>query len=107
MQKAMKWLQARRIPFIFHDYKESGIDKATLELWLKHLPTDKLVNLKSTTYRELGEAEKKDITTRAKAITVMMKHHSIIKRPVWDFGNGTFFLGWNEEEITKLVKGNK
>jgi len=104
MQKAMKWLQAKKIPFVFHDYKESGIDKATLELWLQHFSADKLVNLKSTTYRELPEKEKAGITEKGKAIAVMMKHHSIIKRPVWDLDNGKFFLGWNEEQIAAALK---
>jgi arsenate reductase len=103
MQKAFKWLDAKKIKYTFHDYKESGIDKATIESWLEHLPLDKVVNTKSTTYRALTDAEKASITSRPKAIALMIKNTSLIKRPVWDFGNGTFFLGWNEEELSKLI----
>jgi arsenate reductase (glutaredoxin) len=105
MQKAMKWLDARKVKYVFHDYKESGIDKARLELWLKHLPLEKLVNTKSTTYRGLTENEKAGITNKAKAIALMMKYTSLIKRPVWDMGDENFFLGWNEEELDKLIPG--
>ena len=103
MQKAMKWLDAKKIKYHFHNYKESGLDKATIEGWLKHLPLDKVVNTKSTTYRALTDAEKAGITNKSKAIALMIKNTSLIKRPVWDFGNGEFFLGWDEEELSKLV----
>ncbi len=32
MQKAMKWLDAKKVKYQFHNYKEEGIDKATLEV---------------------------------------------------------------------------
>ena len=103
MQKAFKWLDAKKVKYAFHNYKESGIDKATLELWLKHFPLDKLVNTKSTTYRALTDSEKASITNKSKAIALMMNNTSVIKRPVWDFGNGKFWLGWDEKEVSKLV----
>ncbi len=102
MQKAFKWLDAKKINYEFHNYKELGINKATLELWLKHFPTDKLVNTKSTTYRALTDAEKASITNKSKAIALMMKNTSLIKRPVWDLGDDKFFLGWDEKEVSKL-----
>ena len=105
MQKAFKWLDKQKLAYDFHNYKESGIDRETLELWLKHFPADKLVNTKSTTYRSLTDSEKTGITNKSKAIALMMKNTSLIKRPVWDFGNGKFFLGWDENELTKLVLG--
>ncbi len=103
MKKAFQWLEAKKIPYSFHNYKESGIDKKTLELWLKHFPTDKLINTKGTTYRALPDADKAAIGNKAKAIQLMMARPSLIKRPVWDFGNGTFYLGWNQEELEQLV----
>jgi len=103
MQKAMKWLDAKKVAYVFHNYKESGIDKATLQLWLQHFPTNKLVNTQSATYRALTDADKAGISSKSKAIALMMKNTSIIKRPVWDFGDGNFFLGWDENELGKLV----
>jgi arsenate reductase len=103
MQKAIKWLNAKKLKFIFHDYKESGIDKAAIELWLQHFPIDKLVNTRSTTFRELSDKEKAAITDMAKAIALMMKYNSLIKRPVWNLGNGKFFLGWDEKALTGMI----
>ena len=103
MQKAMKWLDGRSVEYTFHDYKEKGIDKATIEGWLMHLPLDKVINLRSTTFKELADKERESISDRSKAIALMMKYNSIIKRPVWDFGNGTFLLGWDEGAVSKLI----
>ncbi len=106
-QKAIKWLKARNTPFVFHDYKVSGIDKATLEKWLQHFPINKVANAKSTTYRSLTDAEKASITDKQKAVALMMQHNSLIKRPIWDLGDGTFFIGWDESAIDKLLAGTK
>ncbi len=103
MQKALKWLVAHGIEYRFHDYKESGIDRSTLEYWLKHLPLNKLVNLRSTTYKDLTNAEKEDVAMPESAITLMLKYNSIIKRPVWDLGNDKLYLGWDEKEISRLL----
>lgn len=103
MQKALKWLDANKVAYTFHNYKESGIDKVTLKTWLKHFATDKLINTKGTTYKALSDQEKASIVDKNKAIELMMASTSLIKRPVWDFGNGQFFLGWNEKILSSLT----
>ena len=37
MKKARAWLEAKGIDYRFHDYKSEGIDKTTLERWVKEL----------------------------------------------------------------------
>ena len=103
MQKAFKWLEAKKLSYEFHNYKESGIDKTTLERWLKHFPTDKLINTKGTTYRALTDSQKASITDKSKAIALMMANTSLIKRPVWDFGKGKPLLGYDVDELSKLI----
>ena len=102
MQKAFKWLDAKGISYHFHNYKESGIDKKTLQLWLKHFPTDKLINTKGSTYRALSDDEKAGISNKTKAIDLMVNNTSLIRRPVWDLGDGRLFLGWDEKELDRL-----
>jgi arsenate reductase len=103
MQKAFKLLEAKKVKYEFHNYKESGIDKAAIEVWLKHFPTDKLINTKGTTYRALPDKDKAGISEPSKAIALMIKNPSLIKRPVWDLGRGKFFLGYDEKELDKLL----
>lgn len=103
VQKAIKWLNANKIEFRFHNYREHGIDKQTLEKWLQHFAINKLVNTRSTTYKELSDADKKCIDNKEAAIAVMMQYNSVIKRPVWDLGDGHYFLGWDEKELSRLL----
>jgi len=103
VQKALKWLDKKKVKYEFHNFKEQGIDKATIEQWLKYLPLDKVVNARSTTFKELPGSERGKAADKAKAIALMMEHNSIIKRPVWDFGNGKMFLGWNEHALEALI----
>lgn len=104
MQKAFALLEANKVKYSFHNYKEFGIDQATLQVWLKHFAADKLINTKGTTYRALTDAEKASIAYPAKAIELMLRNPSIIKRPVWDLGKGKFYLGYDELELGKLLK---
>lgn len=103
MQKAMKWLDGAGINYEFHNYKTDGIDKATVQTWLKHFPSDKLINTKGTTFRGLSEDEKVSISNKTKAVALMLAHTSIIKRPIWDFGDGRIFLGWDEAAIKQSL----
>jgi arsenate reductase len=104
MQKAFTLLEEKKKEYEFHNYKESGIDRESLELWLTHFPTDKLINTKGTTYRALTDKEKASIGDKEKAIALMIKNPTLIKRPVWDLGRGKFYLGYDEEELPKLLK---
>lgn len=104
MQKAFKWLDAKGITYQFHNYKESGIDKATIEKWLNHLPLEKLVNSKGTTFRNLTDEEKADAKIPSKAIELIFKNPSLIKRPVVDLGKNKFLLGFNEDEWITIIK---
>lgn len=103
MQKAIKWLDANQVSYSFHNYKTAGITAPALRLWLQHFPASKLINTKSTTYKALTDEQKASIDNPEKAIEIMLQNHSVIKRPVWDLGNGNFYLGWNEAELSKLI----
>lgn len=103
MQKAFKWLDAKNIKYHFHDYREVGIDKKTIEAWLKVLPIDKVINLRSTTFKELPEEDRSAITDKAKAIALIIRNPTIVKRPLWDMGGNKFYLGWNEKEVSAML----
>ncbi len=104
MQKAIKWLQANQISFSFHNYKTSGLDRATINNWLKYLPLEKVINANGTTYKKLPDEEKAALRDKRKATAVMMANPSVIRRPLWDLGNGTYYAGWKEDEIAALLK---
>lgn len=103
MQQALKWLDSNNETYHFHNYKTEGIDKATIEHWLKVLPLDKVINTKGTTYRKLEDADKEALKNKKKAIAVMIANPSVIKRPIWDLGNDVFFAGWDEQALSVLL----
>ena len=81
MKKARTWLDAHGIAYAFHDYKTAGIDKATLEGWVKCVGWETLLNRAGTTFRKLPEESKQGLDA-TKAIALMFAQPSMIKRPV-------------------------
>lgn len=81
VKKARAWLDERGKAYAFHDYKKDGVDPARLDRWADAAGWDVLLNTRGTTFRQLPEAERKDID-RARALALMAAHPSLIKRPV-------------------------
>ena len=81
MKKARAWLDSRGVPYTFHDYKTSGIDRARLQAWAKEAGWEVLLNRAGTTFRGLPEADKSGLNEE-KAIALMLAQPSLIKRPV-------------------------
>ncbi len=84
--KARKWLEDHGRAYAFHDYKTAGIDRASLEGWVKEFGWETILNRAGTTFRKLDEADKQDLTAD-KAIALMLAQPSMIKRPVLDLGD--------------------
>ncbi len=85
MKKARAWLDAKKIAYVFHDYKTAGIDRARLEGWAKAIGWETLLNRAGTTFRKLPDADKDGLDAK-KAIALMLAQPSMIKRPVLDLG---------------------
>jgi len=81
MKKARAWLDAKGIAYTFHDYKTEGIDRATLEGWVERLGWEVVLNRAGTTFRALPDSDKTGLTA-AKAVGLMVKQPSMIKRPM-------------------------
>lgn len=102
-KKAMAWLDKKKIAYSFHDYKQQGISKQKLNEWIDKAGLEAIFNKRSTTWRELPEAEQKKAGDLPYAIQLMTKHTSIIKRPVIENGNG-LIVGFNEEQYKRAFK---
>jgi arsenate reductase (glutaredoxin) len=100
MKKARAWLESQGIAYDFHDYKVSGIDKATLQKWSKAVGWEVLLNRAGTTFRKLPEAAKANLT-EARAIALMLEQPSMIKRPVLERGK-TLLVGFSPENYSAL-----
>ncbi len=102
MKKAFDALQAKGIDYQFHDYKKQGIDAATLEVWLKDIGAEKVLNKKGTTWRKLTADEQALATsTEQNLIEALIAQPSLIKRPVLQTPQG-FVIGFDEETYQNL-----
>lgn len=81
VRKARKWLEAEGVEYDFHDLRSDGVPADDLEKWADAVGWEVLLNRRSTTFRNLDDAEKKDID-QAKALHLMQAHPTMIKRPV-------------------------
>ena len=95
VKKARAWLDARGVPYTFHDYKKAGVDRAALDRWADALGWEALLNRAGTTFRKLDPADREGID-RDKAIALMVAHPSLIKRPVAE-GDGLLLAGFRPE----------
>ena len=100
IKKARKWLDANNISYEFHDYKKKGIDIASLTRWCEILGWEVLLNTRGTTFRKLSDEQKSDLT-QAKALSLLMQHTSMIKRPVIETGSD-LLVGFNDERYNEV-----
>jgi arsenate reductase len=102
MKKARAWLDDHAVSYEFHDYKSAGIDRETLAGWVGRVGWEALLNRAGTTFRKLPEDEKTGLT-EARAITLMLKQPSMIKRPVLE-ADGVFTVGFKPEVYEAALK---
>ncbi|MGE5567004.1 MAG: ArsC family reductase [Parcubacteria group bacterium] len=100
MKKARAWLDGRGVAYDFHDYKAAGIDAATLKRWAGEVGWETLLNRSGTTFRALPDAEKQDLD-EAKAVALMVRQPSMIKRPVLATEQG-LLVGFKPERYAEV-----
>lgn len=100
MKKAWTWLDQAGVAYDFHDYKKSGIDRATLERWTDAVGWETLLNRAGTTFRKLPESDRQGLD-RDKAIALMLAQPSMIKRPVLDVA-GRLTVGFKPDVYAAL-----
>ena len=96
MKKARAWLDKQGVEYAFHDYKTTGIERERLERWAKKAGWETLLNRAGTTFRKLPDKDKEDVTEK-KAVALMLKQPSMIKRPVLELGGGKLLVGFKPE----------
>lgn len=86
IKKARTWLDGHGVAYDFHDYKAAGIDRKSLESWVKEFGWETVLNRAGTTFKKLPDTEKEGLDAD-KAIALMLAQPSMIKRPMLDLGN--------------------
>jgi arsenate reductase len=103
MKKARAWLDKHGVAYDFHDYKTKSIEREKLEGWAKKAGWETLLNRVGTTFRKLPDKDKEGVTEK-KAIALMLKQPSMIKRPVLELPGGKLLVGFNPDTYKSAVR---
>ena len=100
MKKARTWLDQHKVEYRFHDVRVDGLEEKTLQQWTRSVGWETLLNTRGTTWRQLSDKDKSNIT-ETKAIKLMLQHPAMIKRPVL-VQNKMVHVGFKEQEYQQL-----
>ncbi len=103
MKKARAWLDTHGVNHTFHDYKSVGIEREKLERWAKRVGWEMLLNRAGITYKKLPDKDKEGLNEK-KAIALMLKQPSMIKRPVLELPGGKLLVGFKPEQYETLPR---
>ncbi|MBO9637101.1 Spx/MgsR family RNA polymerase-binding regulatory protein [Siphonobacter aquaeclarae] len=100
VKKARVWLDGKGISYQFHDYKKEGIDRKTIENWLKQKPWDELINKASTTWKALEVKPE----NAEEAIAAMIDNPSVIRRPLIESDGKIIAQGFKADKYEEIFK---
>ena len=101
VKKARRWLDANGVEYRFHDFRQDGLDKTTIENWLRSVDWETLLNKRGTTWRKL-ENPRKDSLDQSTAVALMLENPTLIKRPVVETEHGCF-VGFKDTEFAEKL----
>lgn len=114
IRKARAWLDAKKIPYTFHDYAPrksasfvSPLSAELLQRWMDELGWDTVLNANSTTFKQMSPASRAKVVGAATAIPLLLEKPSMIKRPVVEWGTvgeGRVTVGFNAEAWAAIAK---
>ena len=95
IKKAKNWLELNNIDYKFHDFRKQGLEPEIIQSWLTQIAWDKLLNKRSTTWRNL-ELEVQQSVNAENIIQLLVENPTLIKRPVLNV-NGIINVGFNAD----------
>ncbi|WP_208454565.1 arsenate reductase family protein [Jannaschia marina] len=95
-RKALKDLGAAGRDARLRDLRAEPVTAAEVEAWHDAFGKD-LLNIRSTTWRGLTEAER-----AGDPVALMVAHPALVKRPVAEAADGTLHLGWRDDTRAAL-----
>lgn len=93
-KKAMKALDAAGRAYTFVDIRAEADVASLAPQWLQQVDPAKLINTRSTTWRQLDEAERAQ--TESDPAGLLAANPTLVKRPVIERGDDVF-VGWTKD----------
>jgi len=100
VKKARRWLEENNVEYQFHDFRSDGLESKTVAQWLEVIGKDTLINRRSTTWKQLSDAERQQADGND-AAALLVAHPTLIKRPVLAAGK-TLQVGFNPSQYASL-----
>ena len=103
MKKAFDWFKVQNLDYIFHDYKKQGVPSGKLRSWCETHDWKTLINTKGPTWRKLTVPQQ-DITSVDAAVALMQEYSSVIRRPIFETGEGEILVGYDPVRLEAFVR---
>lgn len=96
-QKAVEWLDSKKIAHRFSDVKDDPVTSEQVAKWSKALGGwDKMINRAGYTWRRLPPSETSGLT-ETKAVALAVRYPSLIRRPLIEHGDGSVTVGFSKK----------
>jgi len=101
VRKAQRWLEHHGITYTFLDLRSDAFVRHTLGEWMDRVDWSELLNKRSTTWRNLDDDEREGLD-EARAMALMMKHPTLIKRPIL-YNSDMLEIGFSPERYRSIL----
>jgi Spx/MgsR family transcriptional regulator len=99
-RQALKWLGERGIEHRFHDLRADGLERDAVAAWLDSEFSGQLVNRRSTTWRQLSDAQRS--VSGGALVQLLLDHPTLVKRPVFE-DEAIVAVGFRAAELEQVV----
>jgi Spx/MgsR family transcriptional regulator len=100
VKKAQKYLNDNSVQYQFHDFRVEGINKQLVETFIDKLGLEKVINKRSTTWKQLSDSDKENLDETS-AIALCVANPTLIKRPVLEH-SGNYFIGFKADDYQQI-----
>ncbi|MEW6998607.1 ArsC family reductase [Colwelliaceae bacterium BS250] len=100
VKKAIKWLEQEQISYQFYDLRKDGLTAELLESLANKSTWAELINKRSTTYRNLSDEIKTNLTADV-AAKIVLEQPTLLKRPLL-LNNDQLHLGFKPAQYQQI-----
>lgn len=103
VKQARRWLDARQVPYRFHDYRADSLDAILLQRFIDRLGWKPLLNTRGTTWCKLSEQQCAEAGNARGAAAIMLSQPAIIKRPLLQMADGRLLLWFFSKDYQQFT----
>ena len=101
-QKAVAWLDERKLAHVFSDVRDEPITAEQVARWSIALGGwEKMINRAGYTWRGLPASETEGLT-ETKAVALAVRNPSLIRRPLIEYRDGSVTVGFSKK-VTEAI----